>query len=155
MTIEALEEEVKRLRQELAEAHILIAKLQAELEHLRADAPPRIKPNTNKAKDKGEKKERRKRAKEENGARRREIPTQIVQHTIEQCPDCNYPLSRRLLANRRQVIELPPPQPVEITEHQVFKSWCARCQRWHYALCATRFKWAGSRSGKNGRAYHV
>ncbi len=34
---------------------------------------------------------------------------------------------------RRQVIELPPPQPVEITEHQVFKSWCARCGRWHYA----------------------
>ena len=133
MTIEALEEEVKRLRQELAEAHILIAKLQAELEHLRADPPPCIKPNTTKAKDKGEKKERRKRAKDQNGARRREIPTQIVQHTIEQCPDCHYPLSRRLLANRRQVIELPPPQPVEITEHQVFKSWCARCQRWHYA----------------------
>lgn len=133
MTIEALEEEVRRLRQELAEAHTLIAKLQAELERLRADPPPRIKPNTAKPKEKTERKERRKRAKEENGARPRETPTQIVQHTIQECPDCHYPLSRRLLASPRQVIELPPPQPVEVTEHQIFKSWCARCGKWHYA----------------------
>jgi len=133
MTIEALEEEVRRLRQELAEAHALIAKLQGELERLHADPPPRVKANTPKPKDKAEHKSRRKRAKEENGARRRETPTQIVQHEIDECPDCRYPLSRRLLATRRQVIELPPPQPVEITEHQVFKSWCSRCGKWHYA----------------------
>jgi hypothetical protein len=129
----ALRAEVANLKEQLAQALALVAKLQAQLDHLRADPPPHIKPNTPKPKDKAAKKSRRKRAKEQNGARRRETPTQVVLHTIEQCPDCRYPLSRRLLANRRQVIELPAPVPVEITEHQVFKSWCARCRRWHYA----------------------
>ncbi len=138
MTKRALEEEVVELRAELAEARALIAKLQEELERLRnqkADPPSFIKPNTAKPKDGTEKQPRRKRVKQYNCARRRETPTQTVQHTIEQeqCPDCRYPLSRRLLATRRQVIELPPPQPVEITEHQLFKSWCARCGKWHYA----------------------
>src|SRR5437899_329678 len=136
MTERTLEEEVVQLRAELAEARALIAKLQEELERLRnekADPPSFIKPNSPKPKDSTEKQPRRKRAKEYNSARRRETPTQIAQHTIEQCPDCHYPLSRRLLATRRQVIELPPPQPVKITEHQVFKSWCARCGKWCYA----------------------
>ncbi len=133
-----LEEEVVGLRAELAEARRLIAELRAELEQLRSEkgdpAPaPFIKANSAKSRHKSDKQPRRKRAKDQNGARRRETPTQVVQHTIEQCPDCRYPLSRRLLANRRQVIELPAPVPVEITEHQVFKSWCARCKRWHYA----------------------
>lgn len=131
----ALRAEVASLKAQLAQALALVVKLQAELEHLRASPPPRIKPNTPKPKDKAQKNPRRKRAKEQNGVRRRETPTQVVLHIIEgaQCPDCHYPLSRSLLANRRQVIELPPPAPVEITEHQVFKSWCARCSKWHYA----------------------
>jgi hypothetical protein len=31
---------------------------------------------------------------------------------------------------RRQVIELPAPQPLEIIEHQVIKRFCPHCQRW-------------------------
>lgn len=31
------------------------------------------------------------------------------------------------------MIELPPPPVVEVTEHQLFKGWCARCCKWHYA----------------------
>jgi hypothetical protein len=80
-----------------------------------------------------DKQPRRKRAKEQNGARRRDTPTQTIQHRIEQCPICAYPLRHHKLAGQRQVIELPPPQPVEITEHQLYKSWCARCSKWHYA----------------------
>ncbi len=134
-----LEEEVVQLRSDLAEARTLIAKLQEELERLRserANPPLFVKPNTSKSKDQAnsEKKPRRKRAKDQNGARRREqTPTQTVQHHIQACPDCGYGLSQPQLASRRQVIELPPPQVVEVTEHQLFKGWCARCQKWHYA----------------------
>jgi hypothetical protein len=31
---------------------------------------------------------------------------------------------------RRQVIDLPPPQPVEVVEHLVITRWCPKCQRW-------------------------
>jgi hypothetical protein len=31
------------------------------------------------------------------------------------------------------VIDVPPPPPVEITEHRMFKGWCAGCQKWHEA----------------------
>ena len=56
-----------------------------------------------------------------------------MEHKLEQCPDCAYPLRHPTLAKRRQVVELPPPQPVEVTEHQLFRGWCARCSKWHYA----------------------
>jgi|SRR5947209_7322079 len=135
----SLEEEVVQLRAELAEARTLIAELRAEVEGLRnelshrSDPPPFVKPNTSRGKSQPDKQPRRKRAKEQNGARRRDTPTQTIQHRVEQCPTCAYPLRHSRLAGQRQVIELPPPQPVEITEHQLFKSWCARCSKWHYA----------------------
>lgn len=132
-----LEEEVVQLRAELAEARALIASLQQELERLRSERsepPSFVKAKTPKPKDQSEKKPRRKRAKDQNGARRREQnPTQTIQHTVEQCPKCRYPLQHPQLALRRQVIELPPPQPVEVTEHQLFKSWCPRCEKWHHS----------------------
>lgn len=135
-----MEEEVVQLRGELVEARALIARLQEELERLRSERAnplPFVKANTPKPKDTAntEKQPRRKRAKDQNGARRREqTPTQTIQHQIETCPDCGYGLSQAQLAGRRQVIELPPPQPVEVTEHQLYKSWCARCSQWHYPV---------------------
>ena len=130
------EEEIAYLREELAKAQALIAELRAEIERLRVGVggpASFIKPSTPKPKDKAEKKPRRKRAKDQNGTRPRETPTQTVEHKLEQCPDCAYPLRHPTLAKRRQVVELPPPQPVQVTEHQLFRSWCARCCKWHYA----------------------
>ena len=46
-------------------------------------------------------------------------------------PDCHYRLQGTSVDYRRQVIDLPPPQPVEVIEHQVLKRWCPHCQRWH------------------------
>lgn len=37
------------------------------------------------------------------------------------------------LGRRRQVVDLPPPSPVEVTEHQVFRGWCSFCQAWREA----------------------
>jgi hypothetical protein len=129
----ALRAEVATLKEQLAQALAVIAQLRQELDTYRNDPPSFVKPNTPKPKDRNEKQLRRKRAKDQNGARRRETPTQTIQHKLEQCPTCRYPLQHPQLAQRRQVIELPPPPPVEITEHQLYKSWCPRCSKWHYA----------------------
>jgi transposase len=50
---------------------------------------------------------------------------------VEHCPDCNYRLSGESIAYTREVIELPPPQPVDVIEHQVIKRWCPYCETWH------------------------
>jgi len=130
----ALRAEVANLKEQLAQALAVIAQLREELDKYRSEPPSFIKPNTPKAKDKAQKQPRRKRAKDQNGARRREqTPTHTIEYKLEQCPTCRYPLQHSQLALRRQVIELPPPLPVEITEYQLFKSWCARCRKWHHA----------------------
>ena len=49
---------------------------------------------------------------------------------MEHCPDCHYRLRGESLDYSREVIELPPPQPVEVIEHQVVKRWCPHCERW-------------------------
>lgn len=130
-----LKEENKRLRALLEQALARIAVLETELDQARnsvpSSAPPFVKASTRKKE--GKVKQRRKRAKDQNGSRRRETPTRTVEHRLEQCPDCSYPLRHPTLAKRRQVVELPPPQTVEVTEHQLFRSWCARCCKWHYA----------------------
>lgn len=138
MTLEeevvALRAEVASLKEQLAQALGVIAQLQAELDKYRKEPPSFIKPNTPKPKDNADTQPRRKRAKEQNGARRREHnPTQTVEHRVQECPTCAYPLQHPQLALRRQVIELPPLQPVEVTEHQLYKSFCSRCEKWHHS----------------------
>ncbi len=141
MTVEEevaqLREENRQLREQLEQALAVIAQLRAELDKYRENKskpPSFVKPNSAKPKDKAQKQPRRKRAKDQNGARRREQnPTQTIQHTVQQCPTCAYPLQHPQIAQRRQVIELPPPLPVEVTEHQLYKSWCPRCEKWHQA----------------------
>ncbi len=135
--------ENEQLRQLLAQALARIAELEAKVQELQQalaeakSAPPSfVKPSTPKPEAQAEKKPRRKRAKGQNGARRREqTPTRIVEHKLQHCPDCAYPLQHPQLEDKgkRQVIELPPPQPVEVTEHQLYKSWCPRCSRWYRA----------------------
>lgn len=129
-----LKEQLHLALEQLAQASARIAELEAKLEQVQsASAPPSfVKPSTP-HKDKADKQPPRKRAKDQNGVRRREqTPTQTIEYHIEACPDCAYPLQHPQLASRRQVIELPPPQPVQVTEHQLYKSWCARCSKWHY-----------------------
>lgn len=121
----ALRAENAALRAELAAARKRIA----ELEQGMKQRPSFVK--ANKRKKAGAKAPRRKRKPEHNRARRRETPTKSVSHRLEACPDCGCHLHGQSVARRRQVIELPPPQPVEVTEHQVLKAWCPRCERWH------------------------
>lgn len=128
-----LRTEVESLEEQVGQLLTANAQLRAELDKYRDEPPSFVNPNTPKPKDKADEQPRRKRAKDQNGARRRETPTQTIRHKIEQCPTYRYPLQHPQLALRRQVIELPPPQPVEVTEHQLYKSWCPRCSKWNCA----------------------
>ena len=126
---QALRQEVATLREQntalQAQLDAALARI-AELENRPKDPPALGKPNT----PKRERTARRKRKPEHNRARRLDTPTRIEQHALERCPDCGLHLHGGTLARRRQVIELPEPQPVEVVEHQVIKRWCAWCQRW-------------------------
>ena len=46
------------------------------------------------------------------------------------------------------MVKLPPPQPVEVIEHQVMKRWCPHCMRW----CSPRLDLSGQvyGQGRNG-----
>jgi hypothetical protein len=125
-----LEEEVMALRAELAVARETIAQLQAriaELEKRKAPPPAFVRPHTPTDQPRPP---RRKRAAAHNAGRKREEPTQIAYHALERCPDCRYLLRGRSVARPRQIIEVPEPAPVVITEHRLLKRHCPVCDRW-------------------------
>jgi transposase len=125
-----LEEEVVALRAENQALREQLAAALARLEELtgKREAPSFVKANT--PKPAGARPPRRQRRKEQNGARRREAPTQYVRHALPACPDCGYALHGGQVVQRRQVVDLPPPVSVLVTEHQVVARWCPACARW-------------------------
>jgi len=133
-----VEDEIERLGRENANLSGRVAELEqqlaaalariAELEQQRQDPPPFVKPNRPKATE--PKRPRKKRAPHHNRGRRCEPPTRIQTHALDRCPDCNYRLQGSSIDYRRQVIEVPPPQPLEIIEHQIIKRFCPHCRRW-------------------------
>jgi len=137
-TLAQVQAENQELRTQLAQAQAQLAQLAeqlvaaqqriAELEQQQHDPPPFVKPNRPTSTE--PKRPRKKRAPHHNHGRRCETPTRTEPHALERCPDCNYRLQGTSIDYRRQVIELPPPQPIEIIEHQVIKRWCPHCRRW-------------------------
>lgn len=135
-----LEDEVAHLRAENAELRVMVAQLQhqlaaalariAELEQQRHGPPPFVKPT--KPPRPEPKPPRKKRDARHNQARRREPPTQTLEHALDRCPDCNYQLRGHSIDYTRQVIELPAPPPVEIIEHRIIKRFCPKCRRWRH-----------------------
>ena len=136
--VNALVAENEHLRGELAASlqrnEQLSTELQAalirigELEKCKAKPPSFVKSNRPKRGSPSE--PRKKRAAEHNKVRKREQPTRIERHKLESCPDCGYKLHGESIDYTRQVIELPPPQRVEVIEHQVVKRWCPHCAGW-------------------------
>jgi len=117
------------LRRQVTALSARIAKLEQGLKPPTAKSPPSfVKPNRPKRDTPDGK--RKKRAPEHNAARRREQPTRIEYHALDRCPVCQYPLSGESIDYTRQVIEIPPPPPVEITEHRVIKRKCPHCAAW-------------------------
>jgi len=120
-----LKAEVTRLLAALEEALARITELEA------ASKKPPAFVKRNRPKPSGEKQPRQKRAAEHNTSRKRLPPTRIERHALERCPECQYELHGESIDYTREVLELPPPQAVEVIEHQVIKRWCPHCRKWH------------------------
>jgi hypothetical protein len=147
-----LEDEVVVLRAENAELRRQLTMLVARIVELEEEQPPPaapsppsfVKPNRPTRDRAGAK--RKKRAPQHNTSRRRETPTRLERHALERCPVCTYPLTGESIDYTRQVIEIPPPAPVEITEHQVVKRRCPHCDAWRRPLLDL----SGRSSGRAG-----
>jgi hypothetical protein len=108
-------------------------KLIAELQEQKKPPPPFVKANIKKEPDQP-KKERKKRPSSQNGVRRLEIePTETLEKKPDKCPTCQNQLGGVSLSRKRQVIELPQPSPLRVTEYEIYKGWCSNCQKWHEA----------------------
>ena len=121
-------EQIGSLQEQLAVAHRRIE----ELEKQKTPLPAFVKANVKKA-PADQKKPRKKRDPRHNHGRRREAPTQFVEHRISTCGECGSRLGGISVARRRQVIEIAPPPPVEVTEHVVYHGWCSQCRKWREA----------------------
>jgi transposase len=117
-----------QLREQLTAAEERIA----ELERAKKGPPSFIKPN--KPKRDGPKAPRRKRAVGQNHGRARcEAITRREEHHVGCCPGCGGKLCQEREAWRREVVDVPPPQTIEVVEHVVYKGFCQRCATWHHA----------------------
>ncbi len=137
MTEEAvhLRKENQEVRERLTQVEeflrVALARID-ELEQLKTPPPAFVKAKVKKPASE-ENKPRKKRGAEHNHGRSRAVPTQIVEHRIVTCPECQLRLGGIGLARVREVIDIPPPPPVEVIHHRMFKGWCAGCQKWHEA----------------------
>jgi len=52
-----------------------------------------------------------------------------IDHAVEHCPACGTPLTGGWVHRRVQVIELPAPAPVRVTEHALWRRQCPSCHR--------------------------
>ncbi len=121
----ALQAENAALREELATALQRIHELEAK----KTPPPSFVKANTPAV----SKRERKRRAPEANQARRREEPSVVVARALPTCPDCGGRLGGVHVGRRRQVVDLPPPAAVVVTEYQLERGWCSACGTWREA----------------------
>jgi len=120
--------ELLRLIQRLLDR---IAALEQENEALRSrleggdkgkPAPFWVKPS------RGERRKQERKKRVQSFVRRRESPTDVVEHALERCPDCGRKLSGGTVHHSRQVIEIPV-VPAQVIEHQVVARYCGVCQK--------------------------
>jgi hypothetical protein len=128
-------------REELIQLNLqLIARLQtleeqvmqmkAELESLRGGDSKSNLPSFVKANRPARSKKKKRKKRAHGFARKLDSITARVEHSIEQCPDCQLDLTGRRVARTRQVIELPPAQ-VQVVEHLLIQRCCPNCRkRW-------------------------
>jgi len=121
--VEQLRLKDEQLQQTQEQLRAAQARIQ-ELEKQKTPPPVFVKANVVKSPPE-QKQPRKKRDAKHNHARRREAPRSIVEHPIKHCPVCASALGGISIVRRRQVIELPAPPPVEVTEHVVYHGWCS------------------------------
>ena len=129
-----LRKENQELREALTQTQGLLQIALARIEELEKQKTPPAFVKANKQKpQEDEKKARKKREEKHNRARTRSAPTQIIEHHVMNCPACDLRLGGISLARVREVIDIPPPAPLEVTHHYIYKGWCANCQKWREA----------------------
>jgi transposase len=89
------------------------------------DGTGKVAPGWVKANRKERRAEERKKRKE-SFVRKRETPIRVVEHALEQCPDCGRALSGGTVKRVRQVIEIPTPE-AEVIEHRFIARRCGYC----------------------------
>lgn len=127
-TIKSLQGEVDALRSEVTMLKAEVVTLKSEIERLNGGPPSSVKssvPAFVKANVKPRPKAPRK--KREHGfARRRQSPTQTVEHFPEACSCCGRKLSGGWLHRTKELIELPL-SPIEVIEHRIMARYCGVC----------------------------
>jgi hypothetical protein len=129
--IEALRMVIAGLQLSLQTERDLNSKLQsriAELEQAAPPPPPFVKPNQ--PARPADRPPRHKRNPDHNHGRRYQPPTEIRQQALDNCPACACRLYGNSIARKRQVFELPAPQPVQVIEYQLIKRYCPACEKW-------------------------
>lgn len=128
--IAELREENARLRAENAGLRELVAKLQERIAELEAKlggagkgAPDFVKASRKKAKKEGPRKKRA-----QNFARKRDEPTQRIEHAVEECVGCGCTLLGGSVRHTRQVLHIPI-VPVQVIEHAYLERECPQCGR--------------------------
>ena len=116
----------------------LIAQLQAQVAQLTARVRelearpgrgrPRGMPGLKDAEAAPSEAERPRKKRARNFGRKRGVPTDVVVHALERCPDCGTALVGGTVKRSRQVVEVEP-APAEVVEHVFVERRCGRCRR--------------------------
>ncbi len=77
-----------------------------------------------------ERKKKDRKRRQKSFVRKRETPTEIVEHALDICPECGRKLSGGTVHHSRQVIEIPI-TPVRVIEHRVIARYCGVCHKVH------------------------
>jgi len=107
-----------------------VKQLEAELETLRRGGGQSNPPSFVKANRPARNKKKKRKKRTHGFSRRLDLVTARVEHSLEQCPECQLDLRGRRVVKSRQVIELPPVQ-VQVLEHVLVERYCPNCRkRW-------------------------
>ena len=129
------QDELRTTKRELQSTQEALAAAQVQITELeKVKTPPPAFEKANQKQPKAEEKQpRKKREAQYNRARKRSVPTHIVEHRIVACPNCHLRLGGISVARCREIIDVPPPAAVDVTEHRIYKGWCSGCQKWYEA----------------------
>ncbi len=107
-----------------------VAALEEELARLRKDPPSGIaRPVPSFVRPNAPKRDKPPRKKRPHAyVRKREEPTEVVDHKPVSCPECGRRLCGGRVHRVRQVIELPV-APVRVIEHRIWSCWCGVCRK--------------------------
>jgi len=132
--LEFLRSENRRVAEQLSVAVALNATLSKRIADLEKqlgmddDPPASSKPRSERKASKPSNPDIKRKKRSINLCRRRDEPTQTIQHKPDHCPDCGRTLHGGSPAIRKQVIDIPP-VAIAIVEHVRWDRWCGVCRK--------------------------